>query len=606
MPAPFWGQQFTFSQPDGSTFHVKGWGNQYHAVFETLDGYTVVKDSITGYYVYAGLAHDGESLVPTAARPGHADPQLLGLATGIRIQPRVAKAQARESSSLTMGTSQWEARRKQHREALRAHSLRSGLDLAPPRSETVGDFVGLCLLVEFPDIPGSISRDQVDDFCNKVGYTEFGNNGSVYDYFLEISGGALHYKNVVAPYYKAKHKRSYYTNELVKIPIRARELIKEALDNLKESGFDFSRLTTDTSQCIYAINVFYAGDCVNNWSQGLWPHSHHLLTSHPLAPGKMAMDYQITNMGYELSLGTFCHENGHMLCDFPALYDYGFESSGVGGFCLMCLGANLDEKNPPQVSGYLKYRAGWAKSATTIATQQGIKVRAGTNEFFIHRKSATEYFLIENRQRDGRDSALPANGLAIWHVDELGDNQNEQMTESQHYECSVVQADGLNELERARGTFGGDGDLYPWGNNYGFGPSSMPASRWWDQRPSGLSISNISASDTEMRFDADVQDYPPLAPGLPTDPDEREALIDEIVKDSIKSLCPPGTIVVRATLLGPAGLGHGFEKRRTYFPLIRDRLWVYRAKMLTLTPESFADDALSKVGDVCDMVNDDV
>jgi hypothetical protein len=31
----------------------------------------------------------------------------------------------------------------------------------------------------------------VDDFCNKPGYTGFGNNGSVYDYFLEISGGAL-------------------------------------------------------------------------------------------------------------------------------------------------------------------------------------------------------------------------------------------------------------------------------------------------------------------------------------------------------------------------------------------------------------------------------
>jgi hypothetical protein len=49
----------------------------------------------------------------------------------------------------------------------------------------------------------------VDDFCNKPGYTGFGNNGSVYDYFLEISGGRLRYKNLVTPYYTAQHPRSY-------------------------------------------------------------------------------------------------------------------------------------------------------------------------------------------------------------------------------------------------------------------------------------------------------------------------------------------------------------------------------------------------------------
>jgi hypothetical protein len=44
---------FTFSQPDGTPIHVRGWGDQYYAVFETLDGYTVAKNPATGYWEVA-------------------------------------------------------------------------------------------------------------------------------------------------------------------------------------------------------------------------------------------------------------------------------------------------------------------------------------------------------------------------------------------------------------------------------------------------------------------------------------------------------------------------------------------------------------------------
>ena len=45
-----------------------------------------------------------------------------------------------------------------------------------------------------------------------------------------------------------------------------------------------------------------------------------------LAGGKKVYKYQITNIGSSLALGTFCHENGHMLCGFPDIYDYGYDS----------------------------------------------------------------------------------------------------------------------------------------------------------------------------------------------------------------------------------------------------------------------------------------
>ncbi len=38
MATPFLGNIFIFTQPDGSTLRVRGWGDQHYAVFETLDG----------------------------------------------------------------------------------------------------------------------------------------------------------------------------------------------------------------------------------------------------------------------------------------------------------------------------------------------------------------------------------------------------------------------------------------------------------------------------------------------------------------------------------------------------------------------------------------
>jgi M6 family metalloprotease-like protein len=181
--------------------------------------------------------------------------------------------------------------------------------------------VGLCILVAFPDVPGTIAQQEVTDFCNKPGYTGFGNNGSVHDYFLAVSGGDLKYTNSVTVYYIAKHNRSYYTDPSVPFGSRARELIVEALTDLKAKGYNFGQLSSDSGGYVYALNVFYAGARVNNWSEGLWPHSWALATPFAGSATKKLSDYQITNMGTQLTLGTFCHENGHMVCDYPDLYD---------------------------------------------------------------------------------------------------------------------------------------------------------------------------------------------------------------------------------------------------------------------------------------------
>ncbi|MBG6240039.1 M6 family metalloprotease-like protein [Mycetocola sp. CAN_C7] len=513
MPSPFIGEIFTFRNPDDSEVTLRGWGNQFEAVFETLDGYTVVPGS-DGFYEYAYLADDGESLLPSGRRVDETDPESLSLPKHVRLTRDAARMHADGARSAMGPPPRWMQRRQQDRAARdvrppeglppgspesaadEAQAADDGPDGAPPSGATTGDYLGLVLLVDFSDFPQSIGRQEVDDFCNKAGYSGFGNNGSAFDYFRDVSDGTLRYKNHVAAYYRAAHPRTYYTDPTVAYGTRAQELIREALDSLVASGFNFTTLTADSGGFIQALSVFYAGTRSNNWSEGLWPHSWGLASSYSVGGGRRFSDYQITDLGTQLTLRTFCHENGHMVCDFPDLYDYDAVSvgNGIGHYSLMCFGGS--DRNPVQVEAYLKHAAGWSSRVTTLTSGMTATVEAGKNDFLLHARNASEYFILENRRQSGRDAALPDAGLAIWHVDVNGNNSHEQMTASQHYECSLEQADNRFDLERR--VNGGDAeDLYG-GTASSFGPATAPSSNWWDGTASGLDISQISAVGTSM------------------------------------------------------------------------------------------------------------
>jgi subtilisin-like proprotein convertase family protein len=262
-------------------------------------------------------------------------------------------------------------------------------------------------------------------------------------------------------------------------------------------GFDFGKLSVDDQGYVYALNAFYAGPCTNNWGQGLWAHSSCLTSPYDVGNSRKIKDYQITDMGSELSIATFCHENGHMVCDFPDLYDYGYQSNGVGHYCIMCYGGP-DEKNPTQVCAYLKYKAGWADKITSLT--EGVYIaKAEVNDLFIYAKNPTEYFIIENRFRENRDIQLPAAGLAIWHIDEQGNKDYEDMLPEKHYECSLEQADNRFDLEH-KSNYGDTGDLFSSPGFTTFGDSTKPGSKWWDGSSSGLEIVEISKFSKEMSF----------------------------------------------------------------------------------------------------------
>jgi len=147
-------------------------------------------------------------------------------------------------------------------------------------------------------------------------------------------------------------------------------------------------------------------------------------------------------------------------------------------------------------------------------------VRAGVDAFYLYPKNgdpaATEYFIVENRQKSGVDADLPGAGVCIWHVDEAGSNDEEVGTPERHYECSLMQADGLRALE-VFADYGDAGDPYYAGNpahgyTNAFSDAEIPHAQWWDGSSSGANFHDFSASGPTMTFQVGSSD--PAAPAI--------------------------------------------------------------------------------------------
>lgn len=522
--APFRNLTVNFKQPDGTQIAIIGNGDEFSAFFETADGYTVVFDPVKKAYCFAQVTATGE-LIPCNVQAHQGNPAALGIAKHLRPAPDVIAQQARTRFERWENTvkvnQQWNQRKMDFR-AMASPKLAP----APPGSTTVGDKLGLCLLIDFDDDPATIPQADIDGFCNGANFTKFGNNGSVRQYYLDNSNGKLNYSNVVTVYIRipnSLHPKSYYNDTKKDAGTQANLLIQDAITIMKalpnytsEILPTFNNLTVDANGLVVAFNVFYAGDNGGVWSLGLWPHSSGLDTIVELSPGgKKLFRYQISNIGDALELGTFCHENGHMLCGYPDIYDYQQDSAGgAGDFCLMDYGAFGG--NPSQICAYLKKASGWA-TITDLTSASGVlavvTASPGTNfnHFYRYQKPgvATEYFLIENRNASGRDAGLPASGVAIWHIDELGDKDNQSMIPNSvhnNYEVTLVQADNLWDFENNVNP-GDPNDLYYRGNTARgyentFSDDSSPNAHWWDGTPSGLWLHEFTNAGPTMTFAA--------------------------------------------------------------------------------------------------------
>jgi M6 family metalloprotease-like protein len=481
------GEVVVLGQHVGGDVQLRVFGDEFYARYETLDGHTVLYDTDAGRYCYALLAAGRlvSSGVPISKPPPDGVPRHLmedgsirGEVFGLRYDEiRPQDQDFSVSGERTFGPDD---------------GLLSG------RTLHEGVVVGLTLLVDFVDVKTRITADDVSRMMNEPGYTDHGNACSVRDYFLQLSSGRLDYSNVVVGPIQLSKRRSHYINN---------SLVEEAIDlAVSQHGVDLSAFDSRGEGIVDAINILYAGQ--SQYVGKIWPHNSVKEVVHN---GVRTHFYQLTGLGsnpVDLRIGTICHENGHLLCRFPDMYDYGKrdqdnkDSAGIGRYCLMGSGNHLDNRRTPSpVCAYLRYLAGWANDVVMLNTPGAYQARHGAYDQVMKYElpAPNEFFLVENRSRLGLDAHLPSSGLAVYHCDTRGSNEWQDGTKLRHYQCALIQADGRRDLENDNNSGDAD-DLYRDVPQIALAHDTVPHTRRWDGADSGLTISAIGSPGEIIDF----------------------------------------------------------------------------------------------------------
>ena len=483
------GERLIFGQHNGPPIELVVYGDEFYARYETLDGYTVVYDLDRGQYCYA-VPQEGRFVSSGA-------PVSKPVPYGIRRHIR-----EREDVRNEKFTSRYETLRPPQEpfgassNVMRTFGPNSGL--LSGRQVAHGNVRGLTILVEFQDVRTSITNEDVDALLNGENYSRNGNFCSVRRFYELMSSGKLNYTNRVVGPVRLSRNQSYYINNL---------LISEALRIAEdEFNLDFSEFDSRGESLVDALSFMYAGRSL--YAGDLWPHN----SIRRLSVGNVQTHfYTIQSLGrqrIDLSIGTFAHESGHMLCRFPDLYDYGerdgdFEkSSGLGEYCLMSWGNHLNGgKTPSPICAYLRDLTAWCDNEVLLNNPGRFETKHGDygTAMRFRTDKPHEYFMIENRHQEGLDEYLPASGLAVYHCDTRGSNEFEDGTPEDHYQCALIQADGRFDLETS--TRGGDtGDLYTSAEGVALSDDTVPHSREWDDTDSGLIVSEIGPSESVISF----------------------------------------------------------------------------------------------------------
>jgi len=497
VAAPHSGDEYRLRQPDGSYVRVLVWGDEFYQDVESSDGFTLIRDS-DGWICYAELSADGSEYVSTGVRYSDKS-RAPGAQKKIRIsQKSLSEKHRRGREALGYDKVIEPSKRPWLRKKSSLQPLSDGFSPAPAAP---GKVVGLTLLVNFLDVKANVTQAMVEDFLNRSGGANGANpTGSVKDYFFEVSNGNLEYENIVVSVTLDKNKSYYDVNKSYhEVSGLNTGFISDALNNAKNMGVDLSRLTVDNGVAV-ALNIFYAGSPDWGWTMGLWPHMGWY-SGGVTINGIGFQKYQMTSLGSENAMpgiGTFVHENGHLVMGWPDLYNY--DNSVTNVVSRYCVMSYQSSKNPQIPNPYFRDLAGWINVTDITGMNARLTHTANSHEAYQYRRNAQESYYIETRRRAFRDADLLGEGLVVWHIHENGINT--RLSSSNPYPLvKVVQANNSastttafpSQLTEYAPFRAGGGS-----NNTSFNKFSSPAARYYDGTFSEINITDIGELDISL------------------------------------------------------------------------------------------------------------
>lgn len=426
----------------------------------------------------------------------------------------------------------------------RSKTILSEYGRVPPSLNTA------VLLFEFSNYYHQSSH-QVSDYEHLIFSSS--NPGSMYSFYREVSYGQFSVygslMNWITSYYPYDdYALHYYGLEWIWDPqtndqsIGVYKLARDAVYAAEAAGFDLNSLDLDGDFVANGLFIVHAGpgaeetgDTMDIWShkadarelcelirQEEDPDCPYII-SRGCTLGIYSMEPERTKDGDIITVGVFCHEFCHVI-GAPDLYNTESGNYVIGRFGLMDAGSwnSLSGENggtrPAHPCLWIKTLFGWvvpdsieretvtvpdivlqasidASSLSIIPKVWRILKNPNGVDWTDNLPGTGEYFLIENRAKIGFfECALPDDGIAVWHVDEsqqTNNNEEERLV-------SLVLAEGSSSS-----TYGNSGDLFKNTTNE-LGSLERPSPYLWDGTPGGIKVRNISTTGSVMYADLEA------------------------------------------------------------------------------------------------------
>ena len=359
---------------------------------------------------------------------------------------------------------QWKAK-IERRQAARASKKGVKGQKQPSKAPMIGSKKGLVILVQFPGTLFHYDTSTFERLFNEIGYTDGINFGSVRDYYSSASYGQFDFCfDVVGPVTVSQPLSYYGSNDSYGDDNYPATMVSEAVKKVDDE-VDFSKYDWDGDGEIEQIFVIHSGydEAQTQRKTDIWSHAWMLSDAVNYGDGKGSVnvdgvivdnyatcsELQGVNGTTITGVGTACHEFSHCF-GLPDFYDTQGRNFGMDAWDIMDYGCyNGDGGKPAGFTSYERMFCGWLDPIELKEPRAVMNMPALTSEpvAYILRNSgqANEYYLLENRQKEGWDGGLAGHGMLVLHVDYDSRRWafNTVNTDKSHQRMTIIPADNM-------------------------------------------------------------------------------------------------------------------------------------------------------------------
>lgn len=420
----------------------------------------------------------------------------------------------------------------------------------------VGERHALVILMQFKDQPFSTTKEDFETLFNTIEYKVDGATGSVRDYYHFASQGQLDYISDIYGPYTSINPMKYYGANVInggndRNPL---ELCVEAIKSLPDN-IDFSLYDNDKDGLVDNVHIIYAGYGEESGAStdAIWAHEYPHRISLRNEVGYSFAGYSCSpelrgNWGSNITnIGVICHELGHALGAmdyYDTNYGTGGEYEGTGKWDVMASGSwNNDGRTPPNFNPYVRSIVfGWNTQVVLDQKQNVSMPRMETDNpqqtviYKLETGSRDDYFLLENRQKYYFDSALPGEGLMIYHVHPNIDRYNTTNTinATNPQGFYPVCASYSEPSKKKYGNINSAGCPFPGSMNVrSFSSTTSPSAVAWNGSAAKVPISYITLNSSDGSISFTTGDDIIVEPDIPDQPVAMDIVHEESFESSV-------------------------------------------------------------------------